>query len=216
MKKTLWLFLILLIGSCGENEERQSSKPITSEALSQNEKFQEIISLSSQLAESFGVYLDGLDEADRKNQISKLNSGEIQLADLYHELGYTSRSDFDFAQNERANLTTSLSKEFGGFKEMNSNELVNLFIDSEKIAQEKKIKNKSAKPDYCSSTLQNCKGSANAVLALETTACVAGVFVPFVGVVLGPACEVAALTHHYYSTRQCDADYQNCQQPQVS
>jgi hypothetical protein len=213
MKNYLLLLLVFLTLSCVENEEVRFTKSnVTPELISGNEKFAEIIQLNSHFTNGLATYLNSLDKTNRNTVIEGLEDGEIQLVDLYMKIGFNSRAEFTDWQNMRNNLVISFSNEFDSFKEFGKAELLDIFIRSEVILREEysKVKNKSAKPDYCYQALTNCFGSANAVLALETTACVASLAVPVVGPVLGVACEAAAITHHYYSTSQCNNDYGQC------
>ena len=83
-----------------------------------------------------------------------------------------------------------------------------VFTQATALLRSKNANNR--KSGNCGDKYSNCRNKADVTLSLSTAACIGAVFVPVVGVGLGPMCQVYALYSHYTDVEKCGLDYQDC------
>lgn len=220
MRKIYSLLIVILIYSCTSSEDQiePNVNVMSVESLLADHNFIDFARAQDELKKAFLLKLDGLTDEESGLLISNIQSisdseqSNQRLENLSHLLGFNTMFEFEIVSNELSISLTGLIQAYPQLADENRRK-ENFVILEEAFyyLQKNELSNNGRINNSCKEALDNCRASADADLALTTTACVGSLFIPVAGPFIGVACEAAGIYKHKTSYDGCNLDYQECE-----
>jgi hypothetical protein len=223
MKKiVIFAILILMFNACSQNKENEVipsknnlqsnvivKKGTLVDNLKQDIDFKNLNYYSQVFTNTFIKKITGIPKNNQDNYVNYLNDLSQDLSDteklnnFYNAMGFSSGEEGANLYTLKRQASLNLRNRYPELLELNQQSIYKVFEEAGWVIKNDDLYGFDNSVE--GGPRSDCVGAANANLAFDTIACAGMAFIPVAGWFIGPACEAAACSKHYYAIKACQS-----------